>query len=74
MYDPWVNKDQANQEYNLDLIDIPSIQKYDSILLAVAHNEFKKMSLKKIKKYGKPNHIIYDVMHIFDAGSVDGRL
>ena len=74
VYDPWVNKDQANQEYDLDLIDIPSIQKYDSILLAVAHNEFKKMSLKKIKKYGKPNHIIYDVMHIFDAGSVDGRL
>ena len=74
VYDPWVNKDQANQEYNLDLIDIPSIQKYDSILLAVAHNEFKKMSLKKIKEYGKPNHIIYDVMHIFDAGSVDGRL
>ena len=44
------------------------------VVFAVQHNEFKKMSLKKIKEYGKPNHIIYDVMHIFDAGSVDGRL
>ncbi len=74
VYDPWVNKDQAHQKYDLDLIDEPSKQKYDSILLAVAHNEFKKMSIKQIKEYGKHNHVIYDVMHIFDAGSVDGRL
>ncbi len=74
VYDPWVNKDQAYQKYDLDLIDEPSKQKYDSILLAVAHNEFKKMSIKQIKEYGKHNHVIYDVMHIFDAGSVDGRL
>ena len=74
VYDPWVNKDQANQKYDLDLIDEPSKQKYDSILLAVAHNEFKNMSIKKIKEYGKPNHVIYDVMHIFDTSSVDGRL
>ena len=74
VYDPWVNKDQAYQKYDLDLIDEPSKQKYDSILLAVAHNEFKNMSIKQIKEYGKHNHVIYDVMHIFDAGSVDGRL
>lgn len=74
VYDPWVNKDQANQKYDLDLINIPSKKKYDLILLAVAHNEFKNMSIKKIKEYGKPNHIIYDIKHIFDASSVDGRL
>ncbi len=74
VYDPWVNKDQAYQKYDLDLIDEISKQKYDSIVLAVAHNEFKNMSIKKIKEYVKPNHVIYDIMHIFDANSVDGRL
>ena len=74
VFDPWVNKEQANQQYVLDLIEEPSKKKYDSILLAVKHNEFKKMSLKQIKEYTKPNHVIYDVMHLFDASLVDGRL
>ena len=74
VFDPWVNKEQAHQQYDLDLIKEPSKKKYDSILLAVKHNEFRKMSLKQIKEYTKPNHVIYDIMHVFDAGSVDGRL
>jgi len=74
VFDPWVNKKQANQQYDLDLIDEPSKQKYDSILLAVSHNEFRKMSLKQLKEYTKSNHVIYDVMHIFEASLVDGRL
>ncbi|MDA8668187.1 Vi polysaccharide biosynthesis UDP-N-acetylglucosamine C-6 dehydrogenase TviB [Alphaproteobacteria bacterium] len=74
VFDPWVNKEQANQQYALDLIEEPSKKKYDSILLAVKHNEFRKMSLKQIKEYTKPNHVIYDVMHLFDASLVDGRL
>jgi len=74
VFDPWVNKDQAHQQYDLDLIEEPSKKKYDSILLAVKHNEFRKMSLKEIKEYTKPNHVIYDIMHFFDASLVDGRL
>ena len=74
VFDPWVNKEQANQQYALDLIEEPSKKKYDSILLAVKHNEFRKMSLKQIKEYTKPNHVIYDVIHLFDASLVDGRL
>ena len=72
VFDPWVNKEQANQQYDIDLIDEPSKQKYDSILLAVSHNEFRKMSLKQLKEYTKSNHVIYDVMHIFEASLVDG--
>ena len=74
VFDPWINKEEVNQKYDLELIDEPSKQKYDSILLAVAHNEFRNMSIKQIKVYAKQNHIIYDIMHIFDASLVDGRL
>ena len=74
VFDPWINKEEVNQKYDLELIDEPSKQKYDSIVLAVAHNEFRNMSIKQIKVYAKPNHIIYDIMHIFDASLVDGRL
>ena len=38
---------------------------YDAIVIAVAHDEFKKLSIKNIKKYTKKHSIIFDVKNIF---------
>ena len=48
--------------------------KYDAILLAVAHDEFKELSLEQIKAFGKDNHVLYDIKYLLDANEVDGRL
>ena len=53
VYDPWVSKDEAAHEYGIKPIDLPVQGKYDAILLAVAHDEFKELSLAKIKAFGK---------------------
>ena len=53
VYDPWVNKNEANDEYNIQLIDKPTNGKYDAIVLAVAHDEFKALSEEQIRAYGK---------------------
>ena len=74
VYDPWVNKDEAVYEYNIRPIDAPIEGKYDAILLAVAHDEFKELSLDQIKSFGKDSHVLYDIKYLLKADEVDGRL
>ena len=74
VYDPWVNKKAAKKEYDVNPIDAPVSGKYDAIILAVAHNEFKQLSLNEIKAFGKANHVLYDLKYLLKADEVDGRL
>jgi UDP-N-acetyl-D-glucosamine/UDP-N-acetyl-D-galactosamine dehydrogenase len=74
VYDPWVDKDEAVHEYSIRPIDQPVEGKYDAILLAVAHDEFKELSLEQIKVFGKDNHVLYDIKYLLKANEVDGRL
>ena len=73
-YDPWVNKDEARFEFNINLIEVPKTGKYDAVILAVAHNEFRALSAGKIKSFGKDNHVLYDVKYLLDVNESDGRL
>ena len=74
VYDPWINKEEALNEYSIRPINEPVQGKYDAILLAVAHNEFKEMSVEQIRAYGKDNHVLYDIKYLLKVGEVDGRL
>ncbi len=74
VYDPWVDKDEAVHEYNIRPIDEPIQGKYDAILLAVAHNEFKALSVEQLRAFGKDNHVLYDIKYLLDANESDGRL
>jgi UDP-N-acetyl-D-glucosamine/UDP-N-acetyl-D-galactosamine dehydrogenase len=74
VYDPWVDKNEAVHEYGIKPIDQPVKGKYDAILLAVAHNEFKELSSRQIKAFGKDNHVLYDIKYLLNANEVDGRL
>jgi UDP-N-acetyl-D-galactosamine dehydrogenase len=74
VYDPWVDKDEAVYEYNIKPIDQPEAGKYDAILLAVAHDEFKALSVEQIKAFGKDNHVLYDIKYLLDSNDSDGRL
>ena len=74
VYDPWIDKKEAKKEFNIELLDRPDKGKYDAIILAVAHDDFKELSLKEIKSYGTSNHVLYDVKYLFKQSDVDGRL
>jgi len=74
VYDPWVNKVEANNEYGIIPIMAPLQNKYDAIVLAVAHNEFTKLTIEEIKSFGKEEHVLYDIKYLFNANQVDGRL
>ena len=74
VYDPWVNKLEAKKEYGISLLDKVEDNSYDAILIAVAHKEFKKMGIKKIRALGKSKHVVYDLKYLFSATQVDKRL
>jgi len=74
VYDPWVNKDDIKKYYEINLIEKPIEEKYDVIVLAVAHDNFKKLTVKQIKNFGKKNHIIYDLKYLMNIKETDKRL
>ena len=74
VFDPWVDKDEADHEYSIKLIDQPVEGKYDAILLAVAHDEFKALPVEKIRVFGKENHVLYDIKYLLNTDESDGRL
>ena len=74
VYDPWVNKIEAQNEYGIYPIDEPKDGFYDAIILAVSHNEFKEMDAKQLRSAGKEKHILFDVKYMQSVDEVDGRL
>ena len=74
VYDPWLNMLKTQQEYNITPVIKPEKGKYDAIILAVAHDVFKALSIKQIRAFGKDNHVIYDIKYLFNANETDGRL
>lgn len=74
VYDPLVNSGEVFHEYGIHTLDKPVQGKYDAIILAVAHDEFKKMQITDIKALGKTHAIIYDLKYLFPADQTDARL
>jgi UDP-N-acetyl-D-galactosamine dehydrogenase len=74
VYDPWVDADGAYQEYGLRIIKTPKATSYDAIVLAVGHDEFKAMGVRKIRQLAKRVHVLYDVKYLFPTDQTDGRL
>jgi UDP-N-acetyl-D-glucosamine/UDP-N-acetyl-D-galactosamine dehydrogenase len=74
VYDPWVDNEQAKNDYGINPVHIPAKKKYDAIVIAVAHDEFKALSLNEITSYGKNNFVIYDIKYLLKENESDGRL
>lgn len=75
VYDPWVNVQEAEQEYGLKcLSQAPSQSQYAAIILAVGHHQFLAMGEQGIKAFGQSNAVLYDVKSILTIGAADGRL
>lgn len=51
--DPWASRRDAQREYGVTLTDLKEVGEADCIIVAVAHNEFKALSLADVKKLYK---------------------
>lgn len=68
VYDPHADKRDVKNEYDIDLVEDYD-GKYDAIIFAVAHNEFKQMSFDEIRKLFKGNMLIIDLKSIINFKS-----
>ena len=71
VYDPWVDSEEEKQHYKHGIIANPfeSDKKYDSIVVAVAHKQFKELSSDDYSKISTNNPVIMDIKGIVENPS-----
>jgi UDP-N-acetyl-D-galactosamine dehydrogenase len=82
IYDPWASAEEVQHEYGLSIESkVESLKSkvsasgaYDTVVLAVAHNQFREMGPLAIRALLKPGGILYDLKYVLPKEAVDGRL
>ncbi len=74
IYDPWVDKAEVKNTFDLSLLDEPPQGNYDAIILAVGHKEFLKLGAEGIHAFGAKKHVLYDIKSVLPIDQVDARL
>ena len=72
IYDPLANAIEVQNEYKLDIMkpnQVPDLASYSAIILAVGHNEFKNLNIKK-SEY----QVVFDVKGFLHKENIDARL
>jgi nucleotide sugar dehydrogenase len=68
--DPWANEEETMKEYGVKLASMDEAMDADCIIVAVAHNEFKKLSLNDLKRFYKigsdDKKVLLDVKGIYN--------
>ena len=72
VYDPWANPAEVEHEYGVAVTnELPKDDKFDAVILAVAHKEFAELDVKSLLV---DNGVVYDVKGTLDREIVDERL
>jgi UDP-N-acetyl-D-galactosamine dehydrogenase len=69
-FDPYANALEVKEKHNIQLVN--KLEKYDAIVLVVAHDFFKSLDYASLKASGKT--IIYDTKAFLDRSIVTARL
>ncbi|MRH99174.1 nucleotide sugar dehydrogenase [Kriegella sp. EG-1] len=70
IYDPWASPEEVGHEYSLETTNTLPNNKFDAIVLTVAHNEYLELDLRNMLT---DNGVLYDVKGILKC-KIDGRL
>lgn len=71
VYDPLADVETVKAEYAITITNEEPEGKYDAIILAVAHQDFKHIDISRLLS---ENGVVYDVKSILPRDTVDGRL
>lgn len=74
IFDPWVDETDLLQQYGRRPVAEEDMNSYDAIVVAVGHDFFRGMGLRRIRNLGKTNCIIFDIKSIFDSCETDINL
>lgn len=73
IFDPWAEPAIVKHEYGIETFKSLSdgMDKFDAVILAVAHTEFNKLNIRELVK---KRSVIYDVKGVLNPDSIDARL
>src|SRR5574344_413655 len=71
VYDPWANPAIVKREYAIEVTNVLPKEKYDAVILAVAHEKFNKIGVKSLTKV---KSVVFDVKAFLSRELIDGRL
>ena len=71
VYDPWANPERVKHEYGIEIMTILPSEKFDAVILGVAHTVFLNLNVKELVNEGG---VIYDVKGVLPRDIIDGRL
>lgn len=74
VYDPWADPQEAQQYHGVSMIDILAENRYDAVLLAVAHQDFNRFDREELERITRPSFVVYDVKNVLAKGLADGSL
>jgi UDP-N-acetyl-D-galactosamine dehydrogenase len=74
IHEPWASPAEAAAEYGVALKQDPEVGAYDAIVLAVAHQKFLELGSDAIRRFGKPEAVIFDVKGALPREASDLRL
>ena len=74
IFDPWVDAEEVEEEYGIIPVSEIKAASYDAIIVAVGHEQFKKMGSTDIRGFGKDKHVLYDLKYILSTEQSDVRL
>lgn len=74
VYDPWVDGESAAEEYGISPILAPGAGRYDAVIIAVAHRQFRDLGVEGIRRLLVPQGVIYDLKYVLPASAADLRL
>ena len=71
IYDPWASSEIVRREYGVDVTNQLPSEKYDAVILAVAHKDFEKLSVRDLTT---DNGVVYDVKGFLKSDECDAKL
>jgi|TARA_B110000879_G_scaffold108477_1_gene145664 UDP-N-acetyl-D-galactosamine dehydrogenase len=74
IYDPWVSSQEAKHVFDITMVETLEAERYDAVILAVAHEQFQAMGIDEIRQLTRNKGVIFDIKYLFSADVVDGRL
>lgn len=70
--DYMANKEEVSEKYNIELVDFNELKDLDCLILAVAHDDYKRLDLNKIKElYSDENKVLIDIKSLINKAEAE---
>lgn len=71
IHDPYADAEEALKHYGITLTKFDDLKLADAIIVAVSHDDFKRLTPMDLKKMSKPDPVLSDVKSLFKKGDFE---